>query len=322
IYGAVALCGLLAAAAVLRAGWPAHGASQPWPWGMFIGGLGVTTMLAAAPFDDLWHRLYGIDVTIWSPPHMLGVAGAWMIALGALLMWAARWRTTENTIAARWSLVGFAVSGALLVSHTNFGLIPAVRWSFTQPHTPFLYPLLASLVLPAVMVIAVRLSGRWWAPLAVLLAVVAIRLVEQAVLEVGYRYVITGWGERLRDEPGPIYRNYNIGVALAAVLCTGSSLAAYALDRKHAARGWRGGVLLGAAAGLSLWLGTALIHTTWHTAYNGGNISVWREEAGAIVGAFGGAHPGTVLLAALAFGAVSGMAAGGIINRRGVERLV
>jgi len=310
IYGAVALCGLLAAAAVLRAGWPARGASQAWPWGMFIGGLGVTTMLAAAPFDDLWHRLYGIDVTIWSPPHMLGVAGAWGIALGALLMWAARWSAAANTPAARRSLVGFAVSGALLVSHTNFGLIPAVRWSFTQPHTPFLYPLLASLVLPAVMVAAVRLSGRWWAPLAVLLAVVALRLVEQAVLEVGYRYVVTGWGERLRGEPGPIYRNYNLGVALAAVLCAGSSLAAYVLNRTSVLRGWRAGALLGAAAGLSLWLGTALVHATWHTAYNGGNISIWREEAGAIVGAFGGAAPLTVLATAIAFGAVSGLVAG------------
>src|SRR5262245_36177000 len=38
-------------------------------WGIFI------TVLAA-PIDDLWHRLFGIDVTLWSPPHLLGILGS------------------------------------------------------------------------------------------------------------------------------------------------------------------------------------------------------------------------------------------------------
>lgn len=295
IYGAVALCGLLAAATVLWAGWPNRNSAEPWPWGMFIGGLGVVTMLGAAPFDDLWHRLYGIDVTIWSPPHMLGVTGAWVIALGALLMWSALR-----------SLAGVAVSGALLVAHTNFGLIPAVRWSFTQPHSPFLYALLASLVMPAVMVAVVRLSGRWWAPLAVFAVLAALRLAEHAVLEIGYRSVVPAWGERMRGEPGPIYRNYNVGLTLAALLCAGSSLASYALGRRGALRSWRGSALLGAAAGLSIWLATALIRAVWSTGYGGGSIGAFREEAGALVALFGGARPVTVLVAAIVFGAISG----------------
>src|SRR5829696_6076457 len=29
-----------------------------------------------AALAALWHRLYGLDVTVWSPPHLMGVAGA------------------------------------------------------------------------------------------------------------------------------------------------------------------------------------------------------------------------------------------------------
>jgi hypothetical protein len=37
-------------------------------WGMII-------TILAAPIDDLWHRLFGLDITIWSPPHLLLFAG-------------------------------------------------------------------------------------------------------------------------------------------------------------------------------------------------------------------------------------------------------
>ncbi|MBI1846074.1 MAG: hypothetical protein HY294_08955 [Candidatus Rokubacteria bacterium] len=37
---------------------------------------GIAVTIVAAPIDDLWHRLFGIDVTLWSPPHLLGIAGA------------------------------------------------------------------------------------------------------------------------------------------------------------------------------------------------------------------------------------------------------
>ena len=44
--------------------------------GFAVAMLGSTVQVSAAPLDDLWHRLYGLDVTVWSPPHLMGVAGA------------------------------------------------------------------------------------------------------------------------------------------------------------------------------------------------------------------------------------------------------
>ena len=37
------------------------------PLGFVIIGFGTLTDLAAAPLDNYWHSLYGIDVTLWSP---------------------------------------------------------------------------------------------------------------------------------------------------------------------------------------------------------------------------------------------------------------
>ncbi len=48
-------------------------------WGMIIS-------ILSAPIDDLWHRLFGLDVTIWSPPHLLPFAGFQVAHLGGLLI--------------------------------------------------------------------------------------------------------------------------------------------------------------------------------------------------------------------------------------------
>lgn len=50
--------------------------------GIGVAGAGLLTTLAAAPFDNLWHEIYGVDVTIWSPPHLLAIFGIAAAALG------------------------------------------------------------------------------------------------------------------------------------------------------------------------------------------------------------------------------------------------
>src|SRR5438093_12155023 len=53
---------------------------------------GIALTIIAAPIDDLWHRLFGIDVTLWSPPHLLGLAGAQINSLACLLIAREAWR--------------------------------------------------------------------------------------------------------------------------------------------------------------------------------------------------------------------------------------
>ena len=54
------------------------------PWSALALGLLGVGGAAAFPLDDIWHKAYGIDVTLWSPTHLQLVAGG---GLGPLAVW-------------------------------------------------------------------------------------------------------------------------------------------------------------------------------------------------------------------------------------------
>ena len=58
----------------------------PWriPYGSAALMLGGLAALGGFGVDDLWHRFYGLDVTMWSPPHLVMISAA---AFSPLAMW-------------------------------------------------------------------------------------------------------------------------------------------------------------------------------------------------------------------------------------------
>ncbi len=54
------------------------------PLGFILLGIGMLIDLIAAPFDNYWHQLYGVDVTLWTPFHLMGVLGAMLAGLGII----------------------------------------------------------------------------------------------------------------------------------------------------------------------------------------------------------------------------------------------
>lgn len=53
--------------------------------GAFIAAWGGAAMLASAPFDDWWHRAYGLDVKILSPPHVVLAIGILCLHVAAVV---------------------------------------------------------------------------------------------------------------------------------------------------------------------------------------------------------------------------------------------
>lgn len=52
--------------------------------GVYIAGFAALNTAIAFPLDSYWHSLYGIDVAIWAPFHIMLLVGIAAVALGAL----------------------------------------------------------------------------------------------------------------------------------------------------------------------------------------------------------------------------------------------
>jgi hypothetical protein len=59
-------------------------------WYAPLGGVLMTASasfaLAAFPMDDLWHRIFGQDVTLWGPTHLVLIGGAGLATVGGLIL--------------------------------------------------------------------------------------------------------------------------------------------------------------------------------------------------------------------------------------------
>ena len=54
------------------------------PLGIIITGFGALISFIAAPLDNYWHQLYGIDITLWTPFHIMGTIGGILAGIGLL----------------------------------------------------------------------------------------------------------------------------------------------------------------------------------------------------------------------------------------------
>lgn len=55
-------------------------------FGSYIAGYAVLISAIAFPLDSYWHSLYGIDVAIWAPFHIMIIGGGGIVPLGAAYM--------------------------------------------------------------------------------------------------------------------------------------------------------------------------------------------------------------------------------------------
>src|SRR3954465_1483927 len=59
-------------------------------WDVPVGGILLTGAgfyaLLGFPLDDVWHRLFGQDVTLWGPTHLMLITGAGLSIVGILVL--------------------------------------------------------------------------------------------------------------------------------------------------------------------------------------------------------------------------------------------
>jgi hypothetical protein len=140
--------------------------------GYHLAAYGLPLTVLAAPIDDLWHRTFGLDVTLWSPPHLLGLVGG---ILNAVACWVIACEVYPARSRAR--LVALVLAGALVFGGISLGVQPAIRIAYVYGGLLFFtYPLLAALFAPLALVVTAHLSKLRVAPVLVVVTVFVIGL--------------------------------------------------------------------------------------------------------------------------------------------------
>ena len=150
--------------------------------GFLLAACGIALTVIAAPIDDLWHRLFGIDVTLWSPPHLLGLFGVTINTLGCALI------AREAYPAKSWPrYVALVVALTSFYGSLSIGLRPASRLAYLYGGLWFYsYPILAALFLPLALIAAVRLTGRRSTPIVLLIVGIALGAIGANIARIGF----------------------------------------------------------------------------------------------------------------------------------------
>lgn len=129
------------------------------PLGAFLAAWGGVAMLTSAPFDDWWHKAYGLDVKIVSPPHVLLILGVFMIMMGALILTLGQMNRAEGSDRAKLNGI-FLYVGAMMIVLTTVFLMEMTLKAFM--HQATFYQKL-SVAIPIFFAGLARASGLRWA---------------------------------------------------------------------------------------------------------------------------------------------------------------
>ncbi len=171
--------------------------APPGVWGACAG---MFVVLAAAPYDDWWHsnigHVEGRDPVLWSPPHFLGVIGS-LITFWGILAFLMREVKLPVPRSRPLSLMGISLNNlSLLLIFTWIlfltGGISLDRYIIFHTYRTdgSIYPILAMMFAPALLVIAQRVLRRWGvATFVAVVPFVMTAIIGAILLGVGYPHV-------------------------------------------------------------------------------------------------------------------------------------
>lgn len=197
------------------------------PLGPSIGTAVALFALLGFPLDDLWHRLFGQDVTEWGPTHVLMIGGVLMLPYTMLLSCAEAGQVGPSRLRAHFEWVAILILAAGPVAFL-------LEYAFGVPQFPLLNdPVVLTVATVVTFTLAMHRGLRWVASIWAAQAALQLILVG---LNVWAFDALTPWPPILLG-----------GAVVAAVLT----------------RWARPTVGYGAAAGVAMTLGMLLVEYFW-----------------------------------------------------------
>ena len=128
------------------------------PWSAVPLGLLGVCALSGFPLDELWHRTYGIDVTMWSPTHMLMICGA---AFSLIAAWLALAEAGVSFRQNRWTKIAHFIAAWFVLAGLT---APLGEFRFGVPQFQQLFHPILLLLAAAFAFVPTRIVlGRGWA---------------------------------------------------------------------------------------------------------------------------------------------------------------
>ena len=191
--------------------------------GVLMAGAGIFALLGF-PFDDVWHRLFGQDVTLWGPTHLMMIGGGGLSLIGLAVL------EREGRLARGYEDVtplGLFVRRGMIMGGLLAGLsVFQGEWDFGVPQFRMVHqPLLIAMAAGCALVAARLWMGR-----------------GGALFAVGF-YVFVRGGVGLIVGPFLLEPFPTIPLYLAEALCV--ELAALLWARRSLVLGAVSGVLIG-----------------------------------------------------------------------------
>ncbi len=127
---------------------------------------GYTGALLSAVFDEYWHRTFGIDATLWSPPHLCIMASTMLVDLS--LMIGITTAAHRNEMKFAWRnpfLWGLALVSAYAFEAVNFQMSEAFIAAYRAGGIGLmgiLYPVMVGAFFPMALLMSIRLSRHFW----------------------------------------------------------------------------------------------------------------------------------------------------------------
>ncbi|MGI9021303.1 MAG: hypothetical protein ACR2G3_11410 [Solirubrobacterales bacterium] len=144
--------------------------------GILIAACGAFS-LVGFPLDDVWHRLFGQDVTLWGPTHLMLIGGASMALIGLAVLLVEGGRANESagrpeggTGWARW-VRNVALTGAFLLGLSTF----QAEFDFGVPQFRFVFAPMLVMLAAGVSLVAARVWLGRGAAIGAALFFIAIR---------------------------------------------------------------------------------------------------------------------------------------------------
>jgi hypothetical protein len=281
LYGGVAAAGatLFAGLILLRL------RGSPIPLGLLVTGFGILTLVVSAPLDNYWHELYGLDVTLWAPFHVMGLIGGLVAVLGVVYVFAAelarRRRLAAGGQLALLALVLFTWSGALR------GLLTIFQEAYVHSPTTELgplqvltYPVALAFSIALVGAGALAVAGRPPAATATAAMAAAVAVAFALAVPGVVRWAAAAGGYAFYTPAGPTVQPLDV------LLPLGLLVPAACLDALHRLGGLAAGV--GAAvpaAAIGVWAVTQSFPVAVGAAALGGAAALLMGGAGGWLGA-------------------------------------